>query len=322
MIAFTICSNNYLAQASVLAQSIKDHGDFEIILILADKKSDQINYKNLPFDRIVSPEELNISTLQWMKENYNIIEFNTALKPFAFEYLFTNSKADRIYYFDPDIKVYQSLKNFDKFWKDKFILLTPHILTPMPFDGKFPGENLFLNHGIYNLGFLGLGRGELTNTLLLWWSTRLLEKCIIDLKEGYFVDQLWFNLVPLIFNSVSVIESPGCNMAYWNLHERNLTTDVNGIYTINEESPLYFYHFSSFDTTLTYCAPNVPNSRYSFEDRYVLKSLYEDYFSDLSKYNPTFFKSIKYYDSKYPIIIPASNRQKISKKVKSFLAKK
>lgn len=299
MIAFTICSNNYLDKAAVLLNSIKIQSDITVYLFLADQKSEYINYDELGFDKILTPEQLDIINLQWQLENYNIIEFNTAIKGAAFNYLFKFTQAKTLYYLDPDIKVYQPLNNFDEFWKNYSILLTPHILKPIPMDGLFPEENLFLNHGIYNLGFLGLRRSEVTVKFLNWWSERLTKKCIIDLKNGYFTDQIWFNLVPLLFESVYILNHPGFNAAYWNLHERTIELK-DGKFKVNEREDLFFYHFSCFDMNLEYLTPKA-NPRYTFQNRPEMRALYSDYLKDIIHYTNTNYKSVKYYNSLYPI---------------------
>lgn len=300
MIAFTICSNNYLDKACVLLKSIKSKGNIPVYLFLADCKSDNISYSLLGFDEVVIPEQLEIENLQWQLENYNIIEFNTALKGPAFNYLFSNTREDIIYYFDPDIKIYQPLELFNRYWNNKSILLTPHILSPIPFDGLFPGENLFLNHGVYNLGFLGLKRSEITKDFLNWWNQRLAHKCIIDLKEGYFTDQIWLTLVPLLFKDVCVIEHPGFNAAYWNLHDRSIEFK-DGTALVNKTKDLYFYHFSSFDVKLEQLIPT-NNARYNFNTRNEMIALYADYLNDLLQFNMTNYKSFNYYNGIYPKI--------------------
>jgi hypothetical protein len=225
MSCFTICSNNYIGKALVLASSIKQLEETPVFLFLADEREETIDYNALAFDRVVFLEELEIPNLQWMKEHYSIVELNTAIKPFAFDYLFQHTPADLCYYFDPDMRVYQPISAFAPYWAGNPVLLTPHVLTPIPFDGQFPGENLFLNHGTFNLGFLGLQRSDQSDRLLSWWSERMREHCIINLTEGYFVDQIWFNLVPGFFGPVTITHQPGWNMAYWNLHERILTKE-------------------------------------------------------------------------------------------------
>lgn len=306
MIAFTICSNNYLAKAQVLLNSIKIKENVKVYLFLADQKSIAIDYLELGFDKVIIPEELGIPNLQWQLENYNIIEFNTALKGPAFKYLFKETSADLIYYFDPDIKIYQPLSLFNNYWNGKSILLTPHILIPIPFDGLFPAENLFLNHGIFNLGFLGLKRSEIAMKFLDWWNERLAKKCIIDLKEGFFTDQLWLNLAPILFKDVNIIIHPGFNAAYWNLHDRYIEFS-NGIGIVNQTEDLFFYHFSSFDPKLETLIP-MKNPRYDFNSRNEMIELFQDYLNDINKYNHIDYKLFIYYNGTYPK--PKANIQK------------
>src|ERR1017187_7472506 len=40
-----------------------------------------------------------------------------------------------------------------------------------------------------------------------------------------FVDQKWINLAPCFFENVKILKQPGCNMAFWNLHERHLSSE-------------------------------------------------------------------------------------------------
>ncbi len=302
MITFTICSNNYLQKAKVLVDSIKKNEDVKVYLFLADSLSPQIDYKALGFDAVVLPEELGIPNLQWQLENYNIIEFNTALKGEAFKYLFKNTEAETLYYFDPDIKVYESVSKFAPQWENGKILLTPHVLTPIPFDDKFPGENLFLNHGIYNLGFLGLKRSKEADAVLDWWCERLSEKCIIDLSKGYFTDQIWFTLVPLLFNKVTVLKHQGFNASYWNLHERKITK-LDNKFKVNENDALYFFHFSSFDKSIDKLMPS-DNPRYTFKTRPELISLFEDYGNDLEGVKQFHFQDITYFEGRFPLPKP------------------
>lgn len=315
-IVFTICSNNYLAKARVLLSSITSHDDTEVYLILADSANDTIKYDSFGFNKVIYPEELNIVNLQWMKEHYSVVEFNTALKSFAFEYIFNNTLAEIVYYFDPDIQVYQPIESLGQYWAGKSIVLTPHVLTPLPFDGQFPGENLFANHGTFNLGFLGLRRSEVTNQFLRWWSERLTTHCVIDLKEGYFVDQIWFNLVPIYFPAdTAICFHPGWNMAFWNLHERKYN-HANDWHQVNNQ-PLFFYHFSSFDFNLTTLGPQGYPLRYSFSNYPEIFSLYKKYKDELELFDFLSYKSYIYFEGKYPLKVPSTPLvHRISRRVK------
>ena len=317
MIAFTICSNNYIPRAQVLCASIKKLSKIPVYLFLVDYKSQEIVYESLGFDKVVFLEELSITNLQWMKERYNVIEFNTAIKPFAFQYILKSTSYSVIYYFDPDIKVYQPIEAFDDLWKNDKIFLTPHALTPLPFDDKFPGENLFLNHGTFNLGFIGLRRSDVVNKFLEWWAERMKEHCLIDLREGFFVDQIWCNLIPIYYkDDVKICGHFGLNVAYWNLHERKIGVAENEFF-INSREKLFFYHFSHFDLNLKNLSPKQENARFNFLNRPDIIDLYRDYKRDLLNYNTDKFAAVKYFNGIYPFPpIPVPIYRRVIKRVK------
>src|SRR5690606_28585160 len=183
-LAFTICSNNFLSQATTLADSLlAKNPDYEVVIGLADKRSEAIDYSRFRPCRIVSIDELNIPNLPWMISNYNIVELNTAVKPYFFEFLFGQHDVSHILYFDPDIQVYDALDALTDHFQNHDILLTPHVILPIPKD-VYPWENHFLKHGVYNLGFIGLKNTANVHSLLNWWQARTAEHCLADFRKG------------------------------------------------------------------------------------------------------------------------------------------
>lgn len=285
-IIFTICSNNYLAQAKVLEKSIKKHNpNYIFYLCLVDSILPKIDY---PIHTIES-DKIGIENFDFMVLNYNIIELNTAVKPFFIQYLFNKySESEHITYLDPDIKIYSNLDFIDINLSQFDLLLTPHAISPLPIDDDlFPKENLFLNHGIYNLGFVSFKNSKKSIEILDWWRKRLSKHCICDLKEGYFVDQLWMNLAPIYFEkNTKVLFHKGLNVAFWNLHERNIFKDYQSQFYI-ESFPLIFFHFSGYKPSIkTEVAKN--QNRITFNLFPILKELFEDYNNELLEFNYNF----------------------------------
>jgi len=295
-IAFTICSNNYLARAKVLIDSIIEHSsDVKLYIGLCDERSSLVDYSVFNCE-VIEAKEIGIKNFDSICQKYDIIELCTSIKASFFKYLIDrNPNADFIYYFDPDICMYQSISFLNnEFDSNTDILLTPHIITPIPLDGKNPSENAFLNCGIYNLGFLGLRiLSSNSNKLLDWWEERTLTMGFNKTQEGLFVDQLWINLVPLYFEKVKITKKLGYNVAPWNLHERlNITKISDENYNMFDNSKLIFYHFSSYNFKL----PNLIAShynRYTFEDIPHLIELYEVYHNKLIINNISTFSQIK-----------------------------
>lgn len=278
-LAFTICSNNYLAQALTLGNSLLTHNPNYIFKIaLVDRRNESVDYRRIPYE-VIEVESIDIKSFNNMFMQYNITELNTAVKPFYFFYFLNNyPEIDQIIFLDPDIFVYSSFFALDQVLKNNEIVIMPHFTTPLD-DDKSQTENDFLNTGIYNLGFIALKRGGNTLNMLTWWAKRLETKAYIKLEKGMFTDQIWINYVPLFFNNVCIFLHPGYNMAYWNMHERFITNigivNKNGI-----SYPLVFFHFSGFNPLKPDILSKHQN-RFTFENRKDVATLFEDYCEQL-----------------------------------------
>jgi hypothetical protein len=273
-IVFTLCSNNYLAQAKTLGESVKKfHPEAQFIIGLVDKMHEKIDYSFFNGFEILPYSSLGFEVFGEMVERYNIVEFNTAVKPFYIDFFFTRNPEGVVYYIDPDIELFSALSEFDQAFADGYdFILTPHLLTPQTEISKF--EKLVLNVGIYNLGFLGIKNSVNGKRFIDWWKERLRYLCRIDFKAGLFVDQIWVNYLPVFFTNVYTVRHPGYNIGYWNFHERRLQ-EKNGKYVVNGEYELFFFHFSNFN-------PLKPDKLcrwldYSFEQRPDLSNIYKSY---------------------------------------------
>lgn len=277
-IAFTICSNNYLAQAKTLGDSlIKHNPDYKFVIFLVDTLSGEIDYDFFKPFEIIPIEKIFPGNFNELWQKYDIVELNTCVKPGCFKYLLQqHPDLDYLFYFDPDIMLFDSLTDLEKEFGLNNILLTPHITKPIELDKKIPSENIFLNFGIYNLGFLGLKRSDEVYQLLNWWEERTTKMGFIRVHEGIFVDQLWMNFAPVFFKGVKILNHFAYNTAPWNIHERLEIQRVNGKYIMSDNSALCFYHFSSYK----YTAPGKMSNSYnrvSLDDSPLLKELYSIY---------------------------------------------
>lgn len=295
-IAFTICSNNYLAQAKILGDSLLEKNpDYKFIIGLCDILSDNIDYSFFGNFEVIPVEQIKIYCFDEIIEKYDIIELNTSIKPSFFKYLINTYKnVEKIIYFDPDIQIFNNLSLVEKYLENNDILITPHILHTLPIDDLSPSENLFLNFGIYNLGFIALNaKSQNTLDLLNWWEEKTLKIGFNRVSEGLFVDQLWINLAPIFFNNVKVLKEYGFNVAPWNLHERNLINKNDNEYIMKDSSKLIFYHFSSYNYTK-------PELFSKFYNRYNTVELSNEIFELYNQYNQkliinkiAFFSEIK-----------------------------
>lgn len=238
----TIVAGNYLAFARVLAESFLRHhpGATFTVLVIDDPNGDLCDTSE-PF-QIMRPHDLALPSAEFQKMAmiYSVTEFATALKPFLLQRLLT--VADHAVYLDPDIEVFQNFSFVADLARQQGIVLIPHVLSAIPRDGLSPGESRILVSGMFNLGFIAVGKDGAD--FLAWWGKRLKRDAIVDPCNGLFTDQRWVDFVPTLFQH-HVIRDPALNVAYWNLFERPLS-EVNGRYEVSG-GPLVFFHFSGFD---------------------------------------------------------------------------
>lgn len=237
-IVFTVCSVNYLDKAIVLMQSIND--DISKIIFLADTK------RSLDYDfgdiKIVFTEDIAIDKYHELAFKYNIIEFNTCVKPFIAKSLL--QEFEKVIYLDPDTYVYSSLMPIIEELEGCSFLLTPHSFSS-PNDDERPSDEDLLKFGVYNLGFFACKHDDNSIRALSWWNRKLLEQCFYEPGLGLGVDQKVAELIPVFFDGVEVSKNLGLNLAFWNLHERSVSRDQEKYY-INSQYKLIFAHFSSY----------------------------------------------------------------------------
>jgi len=300
--AFTICSINYLAQARVLAESLKEtNPDYEFVIGLCDKiDGSGVDVSKLSDFNLLEVDKIGIDGFEEMCDRYDITELNTAIKPFYIDYFFKSRiDIDAVIYFDPDIEIFDKLTGLEEGLATNNVILTPHFFTPI-FDKKTRTEQQMFVNGIYNLGFLAVSRSEETDRFIHWWMTKLKTECFMDIQNGMFVDQLYCNMVPLYFEGVKIDKYPGYNISYWNLHERNFTFE-NGKYFVNGQ-PLIFYHFSGINIKDPL---NISRwqDRFDLDNRPDLVEIFKSYRTQLAKNENDYFRNIRCFYLK-PVPVP------------------
>ena len=241
----TIVAKNYIAHARVLAESFREHHpEGRCFVLVVDETEGYLNPANEPFE-LIRPSDLDIDDYEHMAGIYDVVELSTSVKPWLLSHLLNDRGLDHIVYFDPDIRICDRLDRLADLIDEYELVLTPHVTSPMPRDGKKPSEADILIAGTYNLGFIAVKRCARTQKLLDWWAERLRTDCVVAPELGYFVDQRWIDFIHGVMPGFYVLNDPGYNVAYWNLHGREVTFK-NGRYEVNGE-PLQFFHFSGYD---------------------------------------------------------------------------
>lgn len=240
----TIVSKNYLARARALVGSLKKfHPDATYDVLIVDRIDGFFDPKKENFG-VTQIEELPIPEMAAFCFQYNILELNTATKPYYMEVLLKKHQPEKLVYLDPDILALGSLSPMLEKLNAHSIVLTPHTTVPYP-NTREQAEVDLLRAGVFNLGFVAVKNDSESIRMLQWWQTRLYMGCRSEMHLGYHVDQKWMDLAPCLFKGVCILREPGYNIATWNFHAHTFTVQ-NGKYFVDGE-PLRFFHFSAFN---------------------------------------------------------------------------
>lgn len=260
---FTIGSKNYFAYVKTLMQSLEvSNPQMDRYAVVVDELDEEFTSIPMNFD-LLTLDELKLPNPNCFKFRYDIMEFNTAVKPYAILRLFKDY--DRVIYLDPDIYVYEKLQPVEEALDggDNFVF-TPHFNDIFEEDGCTPDYPDIMKAGTYNLGFIGLNKCDDTIRMTTWWADLLEKKCVNDQMRGIFVDQKWMDLVPGLFNGVKILRDAGLNVAYWNLSHRKITKNSNKFFVNGR--PLIFFHYSGLNV-------NDISMVSKHQNRYILKDL-------------------------------------------------
>lgn len=277
--ACTIVSKNYFAYAKTLADSFlvaNPECDFFVLIVDRAVGRDGFTHRGA---HVLFLEDLGISDWLAVAFRFDIVELNTNVKPTLLKHVLGRGYPI-VYYFDPDIYCYRSLETLDEALTAGEILLTPHALSPFPEpDGLRPLDRDLLRCGVYNLGFIGVKNTPGTLRFLSWWESRCLAQGFCEPSMGLFVDQRWIDLVPSYFSGVIVFKHAGCNVAYWNIHERVIAARMDAKYLVHGpevDSDLIFFHFSGINP-LNFRTISKHQSRFTLDNRPDLRPLFERY---------------------------------------------
>jgi len=278
-VILTTCSLNHIAQAKSLGDSIlKFAPDYKLVIGLVDKLAGRVSEDYFVPHTVVEVHKLNIPQFREMYERYTTLELNCALKSFFTAYVLQNFKPDKFIFMDSDMLLFDALHFIEEQMDTASILITPHITQPFPDDSYSPRESTILKTGMFNAGFYALKNDQTTQIFLNWWKRRMVDQCYERPKQGLNVDQKWLNFVPLYFSNVKILRHPGCNVAYWNLHERHIEKKDQKFY-VNDEA-LIFYHYSGYSVS----HPDKISrhqTRFDMNNNPALKELFALYHLDL-----------------------------------------
>ncbi|BDF59463.1 hypothetical protein CE91St36_22800 [Christensenellaceae bacterium] len=218
-------------------------------MVVSDILPENFQLDKEPFDEVVYAEDLHVpvDNIKWWIFTHTVVEICTAVKGQALMNFLNKGISDKVVYLDPDIVVYDDLKELENLLNEHDVILTPHLTAPeKETRGILDNELCALMHGVYNLGFVAVRNSDNGMKFAEWWRDRLVEYCYDDIPNGIFTDQRWVDMAPAVFDGVFILREPNYNVATWNISNRDVTKKGEN-YFVNGK-PLQFYHFSGFDS--------------------------------------------------------------------------
>lgn len=242
----TIVTASHFPYAQALAESLRASGNTEplYVLLVGSSKNTVVSNEQVI---VLELDDLQVEFPPLMRYYYSAFELCNALKPFLVAHLFRTLHASHVIYLDSDLLITGS---FERIWNELNevpLILTPHHFSPPPLGAKYTNEVDVVELGFLNGGFAAWRGGPATDRMLAWMCERFPIYGFYRYL-GMASDQ---KLLPLLLSyfpkDVRVSFDPGLNIAYWNAHERPVTTRDGG-WEI-EGRPVVFFHLSGYKLT-------------------------------------------------------------------------
>src|SRR6266700_4629607 len=155
--ACTVVSRNYLSDARVVAESyLKHHPGAHFYTLVIDGDEGGKVEQALSPARFITPDDLDTLSFSDLSFRCTATELCCTLKPGLIRLLFRKYHEREVIYFDSDLLIMRRLDEAIGALATTSILLTPHLLKPIPRDGLRPAEEDILQAGAFNLGFLAV----------------------------------------------------------------------------------------------------------------------------------------------------------------------
>jgi glycosyltransferase involved in cell wall biosynthesis len=220
----SIATPGTLAFARVLASGLRQaHPDSSLIVVMRETSAGVRDDE--PFETL-APDDLF--------DGSRTPTGSAALRPRLLERALADG-ADLAVYLDPEVCVYSSLEPALALARVHGLAVARRV-TALPEDGKRPDYSDLLAVGRISDGFVAVSRGQAGERFLRSWA----QSSAQQEDQG----RRWLELVPDLFPEAAVLDDPGCDVSFWNLHERPL--ERRGKEILAGGKPLRFVHFGGF----------------------------------------------------------------------------
>ena len=271
MTYIAICTEEYLPYYRELYKSIKEHSpqSKQTLYYIGDKFEERVN----EFDEVI-----NLTTLyENCNSSYNKLEKICSLR--ARVVLDTFNRSDKVIFCGAKLKFFSQPRELHRLLHDGYnAVVTPHIMEPLPEDGKFPSNEQVSFTGHISTDLVGFNHTTDIIKFLTWQDEIMKTKCATSSKT--YLDQSWLNFLPFFVDNVKILKDVSYNVAYWNYQQRYLTKNyfLNKwlVSDRNTLSDLVCFQFSGLDL-------NHPETISTHQNREVAEGDFLEFLKDYAE---------------------------------------
>ena len=236
---------------------VVEHPDARLVVLLIGEPvaaADEEPFEALPVTELPGPGPSS------GREGSTLVD---ALRPRLLQRALDDG-ADVAVFLDAEICVYGSLEPALALARERGLVAVRRV-SALPEDGARPSYPDLLAAGMVSPAFLAVSNSADGKRFVRWWSERVAQPGEATAR--------WLDLAADLF-PFAVLEDPGYNVSFWNVHERRLERRNGELLAAGR--PLRFIHFDGF-------RPDNPGSlstasgRVHMSDEPVLAELCADY---------------------------------------------
>jgi hypothetical protein len=281
MLVFTVSLNHTLANAMLLATSLKSFNpDWSFCLIHGEQIPNCAQFSEKIFDKIIFFSELDIPNYDSWIFQFRPYEACQAVNLLALNFILKNTDHKQIVYFSPETLILKNLDELSNIISANDFLLTPVFIKKTSLIRSFHEFEMYdLHNGLYNPFFFSINKTKASGAVVEWINDLVLDYTSSVINYKLFDYQYLFNLLPYFFKNVHVLRDSGYGASPLNVSERNINEkQPHSFYS--DDKPLHFFHFIGSDT-----GEGRLNQEYFKEGNESLIHLWNMYDNKLSTFN-------------------------------------
>jgi hypothetical protein len=237
----TYFDSGYLSRGLALIESLRLHGDYSPVYVLALDEGVEKYFTEHALDNVhvLAEGELEASEprLANLKVERSRMEYYFTCTPLLIRYVMNKLATPGAVsiYLDADLFFFDDPEAVVEALGDDSVGIIEH---------RYPAsiEKKLAKYGRFNVGWVGFRDDARGRVVLDWYAASCLDWCSDTPADGKYADQGYLNWFP-DFDGVRVLDNPGFNLAPWNTrrHRIELSSDSSKSVVVDGQGLVFFH---------------------------------------------------------------------------------